>query len=330
MEEDNGSIISKIVNAAITIFLLLLILILSYYVYVNFPRDAELLKITNNPSFEEPIINSEAKQFFPNMKFNHNQISYFIDWNCNLEKKSKMEKAFAELSGKVPEIIFYAREINPDIEISCTKNKDVNVDKKYFVAGEGGAKEIIRTGNYNIITEGIILLYDNTKIRTKNCDYPNVELHELLHVLGFDHSDNKRSIMFPHIESCDQILENSIVSQLKELYSKENLPDLYFENIEVTKKGIYLDFQLTAKNSGSIKADNVTLTIMDENTIIQEKNLGDFDFGSGITLKTTNLKIKRLNPDEINFILDKENKIKESNEENNIVNIQKSLNFTTP
>src|SRR3989344_9510590 len=118
MEKENSSFtILKIINILITIFLISLILILSYYIYINFPRNPEKLEIINNPSFE-PIINSEVKQFYPNMKFNHNQISYFIDVNCNSERKLKMEKALNELEEKVPIITFYTREIQPDIEIS--------------------------------------------------------------------------------------------------------------------------------------------------------------------------------------------------------------------
>lgn len=311
----------RTINILISIFLILIILFLSYYIYLNLPRNPEKLNINNNPSFE-PIITSEVKQFYPNMKFNHNKISYIIGKDCDSEKRLRMEKAFQELSSKVPILIFYESESGPEIKISCTKNDEVNIDKKHFVAGEGGAKEIIQTGNYNIITNGIILLYENTKIKSKDCDYPNIELHELLHVLGFDHSESKKSIMYPYIESCDQVLDQSVINQLKELYSKENLPDLYFDKINVTKRGIYLDFDLTAKNSGSIKAQKVILTIMDGDTIIEEKYLGDLDFGSGITLKTTNLKLKRLNPEQISFILDKNNEIRESNENNNIINIK--------
>ena len=81
-----------------------------------------------------------------------------------------------------------------------------------------------------------------TKVKSKDCSYPNVELHELLHVLGFDHSENKKSIMYQLIESCDQILDQSIINQLKLLYAEENLPDLYFDKINVIKKGRYLPF----------------------------------------------------------------------------------------
>jgi hypothetical protein len=168
----------------------------------------------------------------------------------------------------------------------------------------------------------MILLYENPKVKSKDCTYPNVELHELLHVLGFDHSENKKSIMYPLIESCDQILDQSIINQLKLLYAEENLPDLYFDKINVIKRGRYLDFNLTVKNSGSINSGEVFLTILDEDSIIEQRNLGTFDLGAGITLATTNLKLKNLNPTQIDFILDKENKIREIDENNNIANIK--------
>ena len=315
------SIIWKLIYIIVIIATIVVILILVYYIYLNLPRNPQQLEINNNPNFQTPIT-STVNQFYPNMKFNHNKLTYFIDQNCNLNRKSRMEQAFVELSTKVPIISFFMSEVNPDIEISCTLNNRVDKDEKHFVAGEGGAKEIIQTGNYNIITDGIILLYENSKVKSKDCIYPNVEIHELLHVLGFDHSEDKKSIMYPVIESCDQVLDTSITGQLKTLYAQENLADVYFDQIEVTKKGRYIDFNLTIKNSGSIKSEKISLTILDGTNIIEQRNLGDLDFGAGITLTTTNLRLKRLNPDQINFILDKENSIKELDEDNNVANIK--------
>ena len=53
-----------------------------------------------------------------------------------------MELAFNELSTKVPVLTFFPSEIDPDIEISCTQDAKSNLQKNYFIAGEGGAKEI--------------------------------------------------------------------------------------------------------------------------------------------------------------------------------------------
>lgn len=314
------SFVWKLIYLIVILIAIIAILILSYYIYLNLPRDPQPLQVETDPKFQ-PAVVSSVNQFYPNMKFNHNKLTYFIDPNCNEDRVQRMEQAFDEITKNVPLISFFKSEVDPDIEISCTNTNRLNLDKKHFVAGEGGAKEIIQTGNYNIITEGIILLYDNSKVRTTNCDYPNVEIHELLHVLGFDHSENKRSIMYPFIESCDQLLDKSIVTQLKTLYSQENLPDLYFDKLEVSKKGRYIDFDLTVKNSGSIKSGETIITILDGTNIIEQRSLGDIDFGAGITLTTTNMRLKRLNPDQINFIIDKENSIKELDEDNNVATI---------
>ena len=320
----------KILSLALLITLLIALFITAYYLYLNIPRSPEKLEINLEPIVFENLT-SEINQFYPNMKFNHNDISYYIDNNCDNEKKQKMRLAFDELSNNVPIISFYPTVNNPDIEITCNQQSQIvseNEGKKHFVAGEGGAKEIIQTGRFNIITEGVILLYENPKIRTIECDYPNVALHELMHVFGFDHTNNKRSLMYPLIESCDQILDLSIINYLNTLYSQPNLPDLYFEDLKVTKKGRYIDFNLTIKNSGAIDAESVILTILDDNKVIHEDELCPeedsciFKFGSGISIFTKNLKLKHLNPDQISFIIDKNNKIKEIDENNNLVNIK--------
>jgi len=232
-----------------------------------------------------------------------------------------MIEAIKELENKVEKISFYPTISDPDIEITCSEENKPGINEKHFVAGEGGAKEIIQTNRFNIITEGVILLYENNDLRTIDCDYPNVELHELLHVFGFDHVNNKKSIMFPFIESCDQILDSLLIEKLDQLYSLENLPDLYFQNISAIKKGRYIDFNITIKNSGSVNSENVTLTILDEDKIVEERDLGKFKFGSGVSLQSTNLKLFRLNPEKITFVLDQENNIIEIDEENNIASV---------
>ncbi len=307
---------SKIFFFIIIIFILSLIVFLSYFLYIYFPRAPEKLDIEIQQN--APVqLNSEIKQFYPNMKFNHNQISYHLDNNCEEKKKQKMLEAFEELTKKVNIITFYPTTNNPDIDVTCTKEVKEPNSEKHFVAGEGGAKEIIDTGKFNVITNGIILLYEN-KIKSVECDYPNVQLHELMHIFGFDHLTDKNSLMYPFIESCDQKLDDSIIEKLNKLYSQPNLPDLYFVEVKSTKKGIYLDFSLTIKNSGSIDSENTKLSILDDEELAEEFDLEKFKLGSGISLEIENLKLIRLNPKKITFVIDRENKIKEIDKKNNI------------
>ncbi|MEN9626608.1 MAG: Matrixin [archaeon] len=304
-------------------FVIVLLVILAYGIYVlylNLPGEPQQLDVILQNQPENKEVFADAKQFYPNMKFNHNVITYFIDVSCTDAESSRMKKAFEEVHIKVPRISFQEIQQKADIFITCAQSKE-DINKDYFIAGEGGAKEIIDTEQYHVIVEGVIYLYDNEK-KSLDCAYPNIEVHELLHVLGFDHVDDKNSIMYPFLDSCDQQLEDSIVDELDRLYTIENLPDLYFSDAQVIKKGRYLDFNVSIKNSGLIAVTDATLTIADEDTILDTYDLEDITFGGGIVMNTQNFKLKERNPKKISFIIDKENKIKEIDEKNNIIEIK--------
>ncbi len=307
--------LDAVLGVILIFFILIALAVIIYFVYLNFPFGAENLDldIENLPELEGI---GESEQFYPNMKFNHNSISYKIDSACSQEKRDRMISAFNELSFKVSAIDFYEVLTTPDIEVLCSEYiKQTPGD--YFIAGEGGAKEIIQTGRYNIITEGIVLLHGNPHEFYK-CDWPNIEFHELIHVFGFDHSADKNSLMYPYLNSCDQKLDVSIINTLKDLYSEENLPDLYFKELNVAKKGIYLDFNLTVKNSGAIDAKDVSFDVLDDGQLVKTFDLGDLIFGGGMRIEIQNLKLIHKNPDEISFVIDGNNLIKEIDEKNNI------------
>ena len=312
---------SSIFSFFIFIILLIVLIYLLYVLYQNIPGEPEKLEIQLQEQKPEQKTITEAKQFYTNMKFNHNLITYNIDINCDENKISRMTKAFDELHTKVEEISFKEIREKADITISCTQSKEETITEDYFIAGEGGAKEIIDTGKYHVIVEGIIYLYDNDR-KSLNCDYPNIEVHELLHVLGFDHVDDKNSIMYLLLESCYQQLDNSIINELNKLYEMENLPELYFDDLEVLKKGRYLDFNATIKNSGVVDVENMSLSIFDDDTILDTYYIDAITLGGGITITTQNFKLKDRNPEIIRFVIDEENKIKEIDEKNNIIEIK--------
>ncbi|MBD3253211.1 matrixin family metalloprotease [Candidatus Pacearchaeota archaeon] len=319
-EKTGTRIFITVLQTLVFIILIFLILVMLYLLYYNLPGVPEDINPVVDPLKTKNITYSEVGQFFPNMKFNHNKITYKIDENCDKDKEKRMLEAFNMLTEKVPQIIFLPINQNPDIEISCTRTDRVLIERSdkidYFVAGEGGAREVIPTGKYNVIVSGIILLYGEKK-HTADCDWPNVELHELMHVFGFNHSKNENSLMYPYLESCDQKLDDSIIRDLKKLYSEENLPDLYFEKVDAIKKGRYLDFNITVKNAGTVDAKDATFSIIDSGSLIETKQLRDLKFGAGIFLEVRNMKLKNRYPDELKFILDYNGKIKELDEENN-------------
>ena len=313
-----------ILNLILILLILLIILIGGYFIYQNIPGTPESFKAVfnkENQTLEVSNLSSDIKQFYPNMKFNHNQISYSIDVNCPDKKKNNVIEAFKELSDKVIQISFYENNQNPDIEVSCSETEKHSVKEDYFIAGEGGAKEIIQTERYGVITQGVILFNQNPK-NTIECDWPIVELHELLHVFGFGHSENKDSLMYPYLENCNQKLDQSILNDLNNLYSQENLPDLYFESVSAIKKGRYLDFNVSVKNSGTILAKNVSLSVIEDKKIIKQFELNDISFGAGTNLAVSNINLDSRSSNEISIVIDEKNNIKEIDEDNNIAELR--------
>ena len=310
----------------IIIFILVIFLMVGlYFLYQTIPGEP----IFSNPILKGPsevqigTSSSSVSQFYKNMKFNHNVISYSLDPDCEQGKKDRMVEAFLELSKQVSSLDFYQSSEKADIEISCDESIKEGLDESYFIAGEGGAKAIIQTGTYNVITEGIVLLHDSQE-NSITCDWPIVELHELLHVFGFDHSTDEDSLMYPILNSCNQKLDIGIVEDLEKLYSEENLAELYFKNVKAIKKGKYLDFDVNISNAGVVAAENLQLGVFEGDEEIKSFDLtsnGVMDYGAGISLQISNLKLSSRGAKDIKLVLDSRNWIKEYDEDNNIIDL---------
>ncbi|MFA5856220.1 MAG: CARDB domain-containing protein [Candidatus Pacearchaeota archaeon] len=327
-EEPSNGFIKTLVEILLILGILLSLFLfsyLSYRIYLDYPREAENPEILlSNKSYVRDFENNKVNQFYPNMKFNHNNISYKIEEDCDTLKKSRIIESFDILSKEVELINFYPTDLeNPDIHVICSeRNKPKFIENKdFFIGGEGGAKEVIMTGRYNVINEGIILLYGSPD-GYKKCKFPNVEFHELLHVFGFDHSNLENSIMYPYLNSCNQAIDSSIINELKRLYNEENLPDVYFEDLKAVKKGRYLNFNTTIKNSGVIDSGNITLSVIQDGVLLETRKLESLKYGAGIFISIENLRLEYLDVKEISFVLDKENKIREIDRENNIARLR--------
>lgn len=305
--------------------LFLLFLKVSYYFYQNLPGDIQNpnSSIDTLPQLKNYTIDG-VRQFYPNMKFNHNDISYKIEDACDIEKKLRIVTAFDNISASVEVLQFHQTSgDSPDISVFCSVGEYPTPSEftDFFIAGEGGAKEVIQTGRYNIISNGAVYLYTGLH-NSPICSWPNVEIHEIIHVLGFNHSRNQASLMYPILESCSQKLDIGIIRELNRLYSEPNLPDLYFENVSASKKGRYLDFNITIKNSGVIDALAVSFSVLDNKEVIETKNIKDLKAGAGIVMEVKNFKLNARDSNKIDIVLDYFNKTRELDENNNIAKIR--------
>ena len=299
----------KILSTLILAILLGVLGFLLYQVYLNIPTNP----ISEEFSGETPKqALSTSSQFYPNMRFKDSKISYKIESLCDDKRKSDVLQAMSILEEKT--LLEFYPSSNPEIIILCSELPPEPEIKNHFVAGEGGPTEIVNTTVYSVILAGKISLF-----RSETCKTPQIALHEMLHVLGFDHNNNPSSILYP-TTSCKQELDRYIIEDINRLYQTKSAPDLSIEKVSAVKSGRYLNFNITTANFGLQDANSVVLTVIADNQEVKEFELNKIEVGTKKILTVENIQIPR-SATKIIFFADKANKIEEISEENNKVEL---------
>ena len=206
-----------VIISSLMIIIFFIGLLLIYSVY--FSTIVEFGSYTENSNFTLNA-GSESMQFYPNMRFPTNELTYRIE-KCTLQKENDMKLAFQIIADKTS-LEFFQVKSNEEIYVTC--DSKTKIEDGLFIAGEGGPSNITQTDLFNVISKGNILL-----LRDSACPNPNIALHELLHVLGFDHSTNKNNVMYP-VTNCKQTIDtlfsieqkkvNDIFVNIKTIYDR--------------------------------------------------------------------------------------------------------------
>jgi hypothetical protein len=223
-----------------------------------------------------------------------------------------MIEAFGLFEWMMEDVRFHETVGEADIDVGCSDDF-VMLGEGLFAAGEGGPYRIINTSQFKVVEKGRIFLYDDPR-----CDYPIVELHELGHVFGFDHSGNPKNIMY-NISKCNQRVTDDMIELVDALYEIEALADVWISNLSATKKGRYLDFNITVLNEGLLDVSSVDLSIVIGRDVVEVLDIGEIEIGFGRTLRVENLRLPSRGFDFVDFYIDKEDSIRELNEGNNFV-----------
>ncbi len=292
-EEDIEEVGKKSLRVVIGLTSIIMVfLLLSFYLFIPFSSSNFIQVSSRNSNFSSGINNSENFQFYENMRFPSPSISYRIE-DCPLQKKNDMELAF-EIMVNETILEFYNVVENEEIIITCQSQNKVEGD--FFIAGEGGPTEIIRTENFNVIRKGKILL-----LKDSDCPIPNVAIHELLHVLGFKHSSNPLNIMY-NVTSCRETIGDDIPLIINNVYSYPNLVDLSLENVSALMNGKYLDINFTIKNNGLKDSNEFDVYLYADGEEVRSFEIKPLEIGYGKSIQLGNVWVSQLSVDEIKVV----------------------------
>ena len=287
-------------------FLITLVLIVLFSIWMLFPYQIEYFESPTETNFSVVGNSMVESQFYPNLRFPSKEITYRIDSGCSLQKQNDMEKAFSIIENATI-LNFYPVENKEEISVYCSE--EIKQEGNLFIAGEGGPTNITKLLDYNVIFNGKVLL-----IKDSSCPLPNVAIHELLHVLGFDHSENKNNIMYP-ISRCNQDIGEDTIQLINELYSVPSSPDLVLLNSVAKVHGRYLDLNVTVKNEGFIRAEAFKVNVYADKKKIREIDVTPIEVGYGRNIILTNIGINLLSVDKFRLII--ESDFSEIDSENN-------------
>lgn len=283
---------SKILNSILVI--IILILLVSVYWFIPISSTEFNLSSNSNNNFSLNSYDNTPLQFYENMRFPDKTISYRIE-NCPLQREDDMEWAF-DIIEEETILEFYPVSRNEQITITCDDAK--RYEGKLFIAGEGGPTNITIAGNLNVIEAGKILL-----MKESECEKPNIAIHELLHVLGFDHSENPKNIMY-EISRCDQTISEDIINFINEIYSIPSSSDLLFEDAYAKMHGRYLDINFSIRNNGLKDSEETQVKILADGKEVKRVEIPSVEIGYGRKVSIVNIWVNQIEVKSIEFVIE--------------------------
>ncbi|MDO8517063.1 MAG: matrixin family metalloprotease [Nanoarchaeota archaeon] len=216
------------------VILIAIICVLGWFIVFFATRVSEIKSLEVNPAINENKTIEATDMFSSNeLHWNHMPLTYSVS-DCSAYQFRRIAKAFNQIENETSGIISFNSITNlteidgaeyynqidssSNIKVMCTNETSTQkIEDGYFISGYSSAYS-----QNKIITSANIVFYKITsKTYSSGCViYPDIEIHEILHSLGFSHSENRTSIMYSEYAGCNLRIDRDIIEKLKEIYKK--------------------------------------------------------------------------------------------------------------
>ena len=140
-----------------------------------------------------------------------------------------------------------------------------------------------------------------------NCVDLNRAIHELGHIIGFDHTTDPSDIMYPY-ESCARQITKKEIMTIESIYSMEPRPQLYLSGVSVLVDRGYANINFSVKNIGIIHTPKTEIFVYSDGKVAYKIELDILRPSDGVFEYLKNIRMAS-GSKSIGIIADPESKI---------------------
>lgn len=159
-----------------------------------------------------------AKLHWGHMPVTYNLVNPEV---CSEYERKRIHKSFEQIGIETNRVVYFEQGNSSlaDIHVSCFKGtRTVGYEPPYIVIYKEADTDYTTSGNEIVSADIRIFGGDSTTQRGICWRYPDLEIHEILHAFGYEHNDNRTSLMYSEYIRCNLKIDADIIQDLIQIY----------------------------------------------------------------------------------------------------------------